>query len=457
MHEIEISPDASEIELSDFFDDDLHAFSWAFESGTTAVKKTDRPFFLYRETVIPQKIRNFFSLEDLAAGRKRRIKLWYQSHPFDAFIEKTVHPTPRTRMMWKPDFAAVLRAEYPRWPDFFRKTPKESADTPSIRFTRRQQPDQYDVEFSDAPSAHVYSAHGASAIRSRAHATPAPDTSAYDTTALPVPLEPGDGIDNDTLMAIFRCSLHGVMRPSPQTNSLVVISDHTKAIFDDTWVNNFFQYTGTGLTGKQALSSRPNKALTDTKTNGTSLYLFEVFEEGKYVFDGEAELADRPFLSRQSDSEKNLRDVYVFPLRLKGRKRPPVPKNELKKRSIPETREPARKRALSTDEPGLPIPDANMDGGRPGFVSPADEARIVSEHAHRRANGICQLCNQPAPFFTADGKPWLETHHIEKIAPGGKHGIENTVALCPNCHRKMHVLNLPGDVVALKNNASKRT
>ncbi len=69
----------------------------------------------------------------------------------------------------------------------------------------------------------------------------------------------------------------------------------------------------------------------------------------------------------------------------------------------------------------------------------------VAEYAKRRAEGKCQLCEQKAPFMTRDGKPYLECHHITWLSAGGSDTIENTVALCPNCHRKMHALNLSKD------------
>jgi len=75
--------------------------------------------------------------------------------------------------------------------------------------------------------------------------------------------------------------------------------------------------------------------------------------------------------------------------------------------------------------------------------------RYVSEYAKRRAHGICQLCGKPAPFNRRDGQPFLETHHVIWLADGGDDSIENTVALCPNCHTKMHELNLEEDVEKL--------
>lgn len=64
----------------------------------------------------------------------------------------------------------------------------------------------------------------------------------------------------------------------------------------------------------------------------------------------------------------------------------------------------------------------------------------IAEWAKRRAKGICLLCDEPAPFIDDKGKPYLEAHHIVWLSEGGKDSVQNVVALCPNCHRKMHVL-----------------
>lgn len=79
--------------------------------------------------------------------------------------------------------------------------------------------------------------------------------------------------------------------------------------------------------------------------------------------------------------------------------------------------------------------------------------RFVVAYAKKRANGICQLCDLPAPFKDVNGEPYLETHHIIWLSKGGKDIIENTVALCPNCHRKMHILDSPDDIKGLEQKA----
>ncbi|WP_244850561.1 HNH endonuclease [Brevibacillus halotolerans] len=48
----------------------------------------------------------------------------------------------------------------------------------------------------------------------------------------------------------------------------------------------------------------------------------------------------------------------------------------------------------------------------------------------------------------------METHHIQWLSRYGADSIENTVALCPNCHRKMHILDLEEDVRFLKQKIS---
>lgn len=77
-------------------------------------------------------------------------------------------------------------------------------------------------------------------------------------------------------------------------------------------------------------------------------------------------------------------------------------------------------------------------------------SNLVKEHARRRANRICQLCEQDAPFKDHHGQPFLEVHHIEWLSRGGSDTVKNTVALCPNCHRKMHIVDESADTDLLE-------
>ena len=74
----------------------------------------------------------------------------------------------------------------------------------------------------------------------------------------------------------------------------------------------------------------------------------------------------------------------------------------------------------------------------------------IAAYAKKRANGYCELCGQKAPFIDNNGVPYLECHHIEWLSMGGMDSIDNCAALCPNCHRRMHIVNDPDDIKTLK-------
>lgn len=58
--------------------------------------------------------------------------------------------------------------------------------------------------------------------------------------------------------------------------------------------------------------------------------------------------------------------------------------------------------------------------------------------ALQQARGHCECCLAPAPFTREDGSAYLEVHHLQRLADGGPDTIDNVVAVCPNCHRRLH-------------------
>jgi hypothetical protein len=296
MKEIDDIIAASGEEIPDTPEEDEEGVSWTLEENT-AVKKIDRHAFLYRETMVPQMLWEFFAVADLEPGRKKRIVLWHGNTCYDAFIEKTVHTAPRTRMIWGPPLGAMLHREYPQWLAFFRKHREDAGNAPSLRFTRGAEPGHYDIGLEGV----------------RPHEAPA---------GFSMPVKPGEAIDHKTLQAIFRCGPQGSMRWSAAAESLVLIADHTKPACTDEWTGKIFHFTGRGATG----GGRPvpqNKILAASRETGTGLYLFEVFSAGQYVYMGEAELMADPYRSRQPDTTNTPQDVWVYPLQLRSHKSPP--------------------------------------------------------------------------------------------------------------------------------------
>lgn len=264
--------------------------------------------------------------------------------------------------------------------------------------------------------------------------------------AADLPFKIGQVVTNQDIISTFKCANSGGMRRSKTTNTLVIVTDHTKGLYDNKWIGNTLHYTGMGKRGNQLLNTQ-NKTLAESNSNGIVVHLFEVFVSRQYIYRGIVVLTDGPYQDRQKDEEGNMRNVWMFPLKLLHEQQ------YLSQQDIEHLQYQRIKRTkkLSDEE----IADLAMENGSTN-VSRREVKSVVylrdayvSEYAKRRADGICMLCEKEAPFLTKTGEPYLETHHIEWLANGGADSIENTVSLCPNCHRKMHVLDLPEDRLKL--------
>jgi 5-methylcytosine-specific restriction protein A len=265
-------------------------------------------------------------------------------------------------------------------------------------------------------------------------------------------LNPGDVINNRQLMGIFKCSPHGGMRRSLRTNTLVTVLDHTRSIYEGRWINDVLHFTGMGLEGDQRIDYAQNKTLAESRNSEIDIFLFEVFKQGNYIFKGPVELAGEPYQEEQPDINSNARLVWIFPLKMVNQ-----PSILQITETVHLTKQKQRQRIakrLSDKELLKRAICSRKSAGARNLLSTVFEANVyVAELAKRRAEGICQLCGQPAPFKDKKGEPYLEPHHIVWLSQGGEDNIENSVALCPNCHTKMHKLNFKSDRKKLKRKA----
>jgi 5-methylcytosine-specific restriction enzyme A len=262
-------------------------------------------------------------------------------------------------------------------------------------------------------------------------------------------LKVGDVFDNSTLASTFRCAVSGGMRRSHTTNTLLLISDHTK-MFDDRWDGDVFLYTGMGKDGPQSLNYGQNKTVSESNENGIKMYLFEVFKPNEYTFIGEVKLADEPFQEEQLGDNKEMRTVWIFPLKVVGEKYN-FPKDVIQQ-NYEKKEQKAKTKSLSEL---AKLAKLARSGKRTSTTVTYERDPHVSELAKRFANGDCQLCDNPAPFDDKQGNPYLESHHIDWLSRGGSDDLENCIGLCPSCHRKMHILDLEEDVNKLKGRAKQ--
>ena len=65
---------------------------------------------------------------------------------------------------------------------------------------------------------------------------------------------------------------------------------------------------------------------------------------------------------------------------------------------------------------------------------------VVAERLHL-AGGKCESesCQGYEAFLRkSNNTPYLEVHHKILLSEGGLDSVDNTIALCPNCHRQKH-------------------
>lgn len=87
---------------------------------------------------------------------------------------------------------------------------------------------------------------------------------------------------------------------------------------------------------------------------------------------------------------------------------------------------------------------AASDGGKVNVKSSEakqswyERSASVRDYVLARAKGICEACDQPAPFLKKNGTPYLEPHHTSRLADDGPDHPVWVGAICPNCHRHIH-------------------
>jgi 5-methylcytosine-specific restriction protein A len=242
------------------------------------------------------------------------------------------------------------------------------------------------------------------------------------------------------------------MRRSRGTNTLVLVSNHVKSVYGDRWISDTLHYTGMGLVGDQDLNKTQNKTLNESSTNGVGVHLFEVFVDKEYTYQGQVRLEGVPYQERQPDSEGNIRNVWVFPLRLVDGA--PLVRSAEEFWAVQAKKENKAKRLSDSELKERAANAPRVPGRRKTQTTQYERSPYVAQLAKRRGNGVCDLCDQPAPFNRKDGSPYLESHHIVWLSKGGEDTASNTVALRPNCHRKKHVVNSLDDIKKLTDKVS---
>lgn len=207
--------------------------------------------------------------------------------------------------------------------------------------------------------------------------------------------------------------------------------------YRDEYVDGLFWYTGEGQVGDMQMV-KGNKAILNHAENNKTIHLFEYTRKAYVRYVGEAECLGYETQIRP-DSNGNSRKAFVFQLDINSSLETeynipssgPLTVEEKRKAKTKSTKrlEELRQAALAAPETKDRVEKQRIAYQR---------AEAIKQYVLARAKGVCEGCEKPAPFRTSKG-PYLECHHLHRLADGGPDHPVNVIALCPNCHRETHL------------------
>lgn len=203
--------------------------------------------------------------------------------------------------------------------------------------------------------------------------------------------------------------------------------------YKDGWTDGVYRYTGEGQIGPMKFRAG-NKAIRDHRAEGKDLLLFIDLGKNKGVrFEGAFECASWDYQDAK-DRNGNKRRAIVFNLvpvntLSEGDDTADDDANDSSRLPLDELRKAAYEAAAHsvTQEP---IGDAKRNWYR--------RSEQVKKYVLARADGVCEACDEQAPFKRKDGSAYLEPHHTKRLADEGPDHPAWVGAICPNCHRRIH-------------------
>lgn len=256
--------------------------SWQVFSEKGAAKETDKSVFEYNGSGIPKEIKWFFGVDSLLEKEKKELVIIFNSIEYDASISIS---NGRARIFWETSLGALFNEYFDKVNCF-----------PIILFEKLND-DKYAVKFIEGTKPKEVNSEG-------------------ENQKVPSikDLKVGQVYVRDDLISVFGGSFMRGMNICNKTNTLVLISKHTKnRIYGDDWQNGLMVYTGEGQKGDQTLTAG-NKKLYMADKEKTPVHLFTVFEKGKYTYYGLVKLAGDIYYETENDVDGNPRQVIRFPL-----------------------------------------------------------------------------------------------------------------------------------------------
>ena len=204
--------------------------------------------------------------------------------------------------------------------------------------------------------------------------------------------------------------------------------------YEDGWQadDGVFLYAGQGQIGDMEFV-RGNKAIRDHISDGNHLFLFRATGKGKPVeFIGEFECASINFASGPDLNGSTRKTIRFNLITINSMQAAEIEEVDaevvLPARNFEQMRQSAFDAVTPTETPNW----------RMAKQIKRQRSSEIKQYVLRRADGICELTEENAPFNKVNGSPYLEVHHIKKLSDGGLDHPVNCAAITPNAHREIH-------------------
>jgi 5-methylcytosine-specific restriction protein A len=197
--------------------------------------------------------------------------------------------------------------------------------------------------------------------------------------------------------------------------------------YKDRWESpELFLYTGEGQEGDMEFV-RGNRAIRDHTHDGKDLHLFKYVDTGVVRYVGQM-ICIGYRERRVPDAHSRERKAIVFELTSADVSAATDPGS--KELNWDVSLEELRRKALERATPSASTAER--------LAVTRTRAEAIKLYVLKRADGICELCTNPAPFITKNRRPYLEAHHLRRLSDGGPDDPEWVAGVCPNCHRRAH-------------------
>jgi 5-methylcytosine-specific restriction protein A len=195
--------------------------------------------------------------------------------------------------------------------------------------------------------------------------------------------------------------------------------------YEDEWdEDGTFRYFGEGQLGDMKFSGG-NAAIRNHAENEEEIHLFETLKRSGARYLGEMVCAGYEWRTAK-DKAGDDRQAIVFQL--------------VRAAALPEFDDaaPPQDASLSELAAAADADPSEESSAEEGLRRTYARSKALRRYVRARAGGICEGCGEAAPFVAKSGTPYLEAHHTNRRSDSGPGDRGTVIALCPNCHSRVH-------------------